>query len=379
MPELQNRRLKVLVLTHFFPSAAAPGSGSFVKEQCDALAQHCDITVVTGRRDLTSRTEETAPNGVRVISVPLVAPRTLPSAARVAATIPSYTHTVISELESISPRVDLIHAHFALPDGVTAVRTGSKTGVPVVVTLHGSDFNRQMHRPLVGGFVAHKIARAAGIIGVSRQIAEGYAALVPHAAERVQFIPNGYDSELICYKPKPADGPFLFIGALKSVKQPLVLIEAFARIASHTPRDLVIIGEGPLRAEVEHAITAHGLADRVRLLGRVDHDLLPPHLRQAVALVLPSRSEGMPLVVIESLASGTPVVASAVGAIPDLVSPGESGLLVVAGDVEGLAAAMLQAGETAWDPERIYRDAPVIDWAENARRVTELYRRILTR
>ncbi|MDY0086983.1 MAG: glycosyltransferase [Coriobacteriia bacterium] len=372
-----SKRLSVLVLTHLFPSSAAPGRGSFVKEQCEALAQVCDVSVVTGRWDIAARTEESTPEGIRVISLPLAAPRALPSAMRVAAAVPGYIRAALREIEAMPSRPDIIHAHFAVPDGVTAVRVGARAHIPVVVTLHGSDFNRQMTRPVVGRWVAKEISRAQAIIGVSRQLAEGYARRVPQAADRVTFIHNGYNARLFSYEPKASAGPFLFIGALKPVKQPLVLIEAFARIAPHTQRDLVVIGEGPLRDEVMLAVDMHGLRDRVHLLGQIPHDLLPQHLHQAAALVLPSRTEGFGMVVIESLATGTPVIASAVGAIPDLITPGLSGMLVTPGDVDGLAAAMQQAEQTTWDNETIAQQAPVIDWTENARRVIKLYQRVL--
>ncbi|MBE0417799.1 MAG: glycosyltransferase [Coriobacteriia bacterium] len=366
----------VVVLTHLYPSPDSPGRGSFVEEQCRALSEHCDLTVVTGRWDLDTRTEESS-GAIHVIAVPLRAAAGLPSTLRVANAIPGYTKAALGEIRRLDGPPDLIHAHFALPDGVTAIRVGRAVRVPVVVTLHGSDFNRQMSRPVVGALLASYIARAEGVIAVSQQIADGFSARVPHAANRVEFVPNGYDSALIRLEPKPDSGGFLFVGSLTPVKNPLVLLRAFARIASQTTRDLTMIGEGHLRPDVERAVSDFGISDRVRLLGRIPHDQLQPHFRNAHALVLPSASEGMPLVVIESLATGTPVVASAVGAIPDLVEPGRSGLLVTPGDVDELADALLRAERTPWDNAGIAQSAPIIDWAENARRVAAIYRRLI--
>lgn len=372
------RRLRIVVLSHLYPSDDAPGRGSFVEEQCRALSEHCDLTVVTGRWGLRERSEVSSGNP-RVFAVPLGVPVRLPAPARVGTAIPGYTQALLQEIARLDEPPDLIHAHFALPDGVAAVRAGTRSGLPVVVTLHGSDFNRQMARPIAGPLVTRSIGRADAVIAVSRQIAEGLATRLPAVADRIAFIPNGYDSAVIRHEPKTAEGDFLFIGAFKPVKNPLVLLAAYAGIAANTSRGLVMIGEGPLRAEMEQAITRLGLAGRVRLPGRVPHDELQPYFRDAHALVLPSASEGMPLVVIESLATGTPVVASAVGAIPDLVAPGVSGLLVAPGDVDGLAAAMLQAERAPWDHARIAREAPIIDWSENARRVTDLYAGVLGR
>jgi glycosyltransferase involved in cell wall biosynthesis len=286
---------------------------------------------------------------------------------------------VLDVMRTLDTRPDLIHANFAMPDGVAAVRAGARANVPVVVTLLGSDFNRQMSRPLSGPFVARSIGRADAVIAVSRQIAEGLAAREPQLAHRIEFIPNGYNSELYHYEPKPAHGPFLFVGSFTPVKNPLVLVQAFGLIAPRTSRELVMIGRGHLQPEIERAITELGLTDRVRLPGRVTLEQLRSYFRDAGVFVLPSATEGMPLVVIESLATGTPVVGSAVGAIPDLVVPGVSGYLVEPGDVEDLAEALLKAEKTAWDNAAIAEGAPVIDWAENARRVMAVYRRVIDR
>ena len=371
-------RPSVLVLSHLYPSPGAPGRGSFVRDQCRALAEYCDVTVVTGRWGAVGRTD-TTDGPVRVISVPLRSPASLPSQARVVAAIPGYTRSALDVMGTLGRRPDIIHANFAMPDGVAAVRAGARAAVPVVVTLLGSDFNRQMSRPISGPFVVRSIGRADAVIAVSRQIAEGLAARVPRMAGRIEFIPNGYDSDLFHYEPKPARRHFLFVGSFTPVKNPLVLVQAFGRIASRTSSELVMIGQGHLQPEIERAIAELGLTDRVRLPGRVPLEQLRSYFRDAGVFVLPSATEGMPLVVIESLATGTPVVGSAVGAIPDLVVPGVSGYLVEPGDAEGLAEALLEAEMTEWDHAAIARGAPVIDWAENARRVTDVYRRVIDR
>lgn len=369
-------RPSVLVLSHLYPSDAAPGRGPFIEAQCRELARLCDLTVVTGRWDLTSPVQATR-GGLRVISVPLSAPARLPSALRVAVAVPAYARATLVELEAIFPRPEIIHAHFALPDGVAAVRAGARAGVPVVVSLLGSDFYRQLARPVFGALAVRELARADAIIGVGRRLAEGFAARVPAAAGKVEHIPLAYDAGLVTYEPKPPNGPFLFVGSLSPVKQPLMLLEAFAKAAGRCERDLVMIGDGPLRPDVERTIAERGLVDRVRLLARVPE--LQPYYREAVALVVSSRSEGGPTVAFESLATGTPVVGTRVGAIPDLVVPGRSGLIVEPGDVDRLAQALVNAASIPWDFEAIAREAPIIDWAENARRVTAVYRRVLGR
>lgn len=369
-------RPSIVVLTHLYPSFESPGLGSFVQEQCRALSAHCDITVITGRWDLSERRDELQ-DAIRVISIPLRAWARLPSAVRIVGAVPRYTRLALQEISRLSRQPDLIHAHFALPDGITAIRVARSAHVPVVVTLHGSDFYRQMSVPLVGPFLVHAITRADAIIAVSRQLAEAFHARAPYAAERVEHIPNGYDSKLFYYQPKTGARDILFIGSLTPVKNPLLLVEAFAKIASQSASNLILIGEGYLRPQIERGIQSFGLSGRVHLTGRISHDELPAYFRRARLLVVPSNSEGFSLVTAESLATGTPVVATRVGAIPDLVEPGRSGLLVEPGDTDGLAAALLQAEKIQWNYAEIAERAPVIDWAENALLVTALYRRLL--
>jgi glycosyltransferase involved in cell wall biosynthesis len=127
------------------------------------------------------------------------------------------------------------------------------------------------------------------------------------------------------------------IGRMVPQKDHHTLLLAFDRLRS-TPVRLVLVGDGPLRAALEQVATGAGLSDRVLFLG--ERDDVVDLLSAADALVLSSAWEGMPNVVMEALAAGVPVVATAVGGLPELVASGESGWLVPPGDVGALAAAM---------------------------------------
>jgi glycosyltransferase involved in cell wall biosynthesis len=134
---------------------------------------------------------------------------------------------------------------------------------------------------------------------------------------------------------------FLCAGRLHPAKHPENLMGAFARVAARDPSvHLVIAGTGPLEAEVRAQVEREGLMSRVRLLGaRSD---VPDLLRAADAVVIPSRSEALPLVLLEAALAGVPVVATAVGDIPAIVDDGRSGLLCGAQDSEALANRMLE-------------------------------------
>jgi glycosyltransferase involved in cell wall biosynthesis len=138
------------------------------------------------------------------------------------------------------------------------------------------------------------------------------------------------------------------VGRLSRQKAPLDLLAAFAALSrAHADAELVLVGDGPQRAEVEHAVAAAGLGGRVHLLGlRRD---VPAILRALDVFALSSRWEGLPRVVPQAMAAGLPVVATRVGAVEDAVREGETGVLVPPGDPETLAARLL---ELARDPVR---------------------------
>ena len=134
----------------------------------------------------------------------------------------------------------------------------------------------------------------------------------------------------------------LFAGALTPVKGVDVLLRAFAEAVARGPKSrLLLAGDGPERRRLSTLAAAEGVAARVEFLGHVDHVALRELMRTAVVVVLPSRSEGLGLVVLEAMASGTAVVASRVGGIEEIVRDGWNGILVAPDDPRVLAEALL--------------------------------------
>jgi glycosyltransferase involved in cell wall biosynthesis len=131
---------------------------------------------------------------------------------------------------------------------------------------------------------------------------------------------------------------------LNAQKGHLLLLDAFARVARSVPEArLVLAGDGELRREVESRIDALGLRGRVEITGWISEAQVRQRIRAARALVMSSFAEGLPMVLMESLALGRPVIAPAIAGIPELVKAGQSGWLVTAGSSDELAAAMLEA------------------------------------
>lgn len=140
------------------------------------------------------------------------------------------------------------------------------------------------------------------------------------------------------------EGAFLLVSVanFRPVKNHRLLVQAAETVLrEHPGAVLLLAGDGPLRPDVRRDVVRRGLTGRVRLLGRV------PEARRLVAaadlLVLSSRHEGMPVVVMEALAAGVPVVSTAVGGVPDLITSGRNGILTEPGSPEALAGGIRQA------------------------------------
>jgi glycosyltransferase involved in cell wall biosynthesis len=164
-------------------------------------------------------------------------------------------------------------------------------------------------------------------------------------ADRVHVVPNGVDLARFPVLALP-DGPptLLWIGLMSPVKRLDLLLDAVEELPGVR---LVLVGDGPDRPHVEERVRRGGLRDRVRLTGWSDDPR--PHLAGAHALALTSAAENLPLAVLQAMASGRPVVSTAVGGVPDLVRDGVDGLLVPATDRAGFATAV---ADLLADPRR---------------------------
>jgi glycosyltransferase involved in cell wall biosynthesis len=142
------------------------------------------------------------------------------------------------------------------------------------------------------------------------------------------------------------------IGRLVEQKGQLLLIDAMAgAVAEGADLTLALVGDGPMRPEVEALIARRGLGTRVVITGWMGEAGVRAEIARAHALVMPSFAEGLPMVIMEAMAAGRAVIATYVAGTPELVSPGESGWLVPAGDVDALADALRTVARTS--PEKL--------------------------
>lgn len=278
---------------------------------------------------------------------------------------------------------DLIDAHYLYPDGVAAVWIGQRLGCPVVITARGSDVNVIPRYLLPRRMIRWALARAAGLIAVSRALKEAMVDLGV-AAERVEVLRNGVD--LALFRPDDRDTARQSLGlsrpALLSVGhlvEPKGHHRVIAALPDLTEFDLLIVGTGPERGRLEQLSRQLGVADRVRLLGAVSHAVMPAIYAAADALVLASSREGWANVLLEAMACGTPVIASNAGGNPEVVRAGESGLIFQQNTPEGIATAVRIFFTNPPERAAVRAYAERFSWDETTQGQIALFRRVLNR
>jgi glycosyltransferase involved in cell wall biosynthesis len=166
----------------------------------------------------------------------------------------------------------------------------------------------------------------------------GLAARVGHPGQ-YRVVLNGIDLKPFAHEPCPRPGRVVFVGRLQSQKRADLAIRALAIVRRTRPEaTLDVVGDGPLRSELEGLVEREGLRESVRLLGKRQD--LPELLAGSACMLLTSDYEGCPLSVLEAMAAGVPVVATAVGGVPELLVDGETGILVEPGSPGAIATAL---------------------------------------
>ena len=275
-------------------------------------------------------------------------------------------------------KFDLIDAHYLYPDGVAAVWLGAALGLPVVITARGSDVTQLPDFPRPRRMIQAAIAAASGLIAVSDALRDRLIELGADPARAVT-LRNGIDTDVFHPVDRAAaraalglTGPTLIsVGGLIERKRHHLTIDALRQLPGVT---LLIVGEGPQRARLQAQIDRLGLSARARLLGPRPHADLPHFYGAADAMVLASSREGWANVLLESMACGTPVVASNIPGNPEVVRSPEAGVIVAANTADGIADAVrgLLATPPARTATREYAER--FGWTETSAGQLALFR-----
>jgi glycosyltransferase involved in cell wall biosynthesis len=249
-------------------------------------------------------------------------------------------------------RPDLIHAHWVLPNGFIAARLSQKLGVPLVVSLHGSDMYLARKKRIFGAFARWVLKRANAVTACSPDLQEQAMQL---SNRNVTLTEYGVDVNLFSPGGERQQGTVLAVGRLVHKKGFVELLHAFSQIFRYYKNNTIeIVGDGPLLEPLRDKSTQLGIAERVRLPGSAQHSDLPELYRRAEIVAVPSitdaegNRDGLPNVLLEALASGCAVIASDIPGIRNVIKDHQDGLLVRSGDIESLSSAMV---ELFRDPE----------------------------
>ena len=375
--------MRILTFTSLFPNASQPLLGVFVQQRMSHFAKRPgnSVTVVAPVPYFPSWLPSArwkkfgrVPGQENIGGLKIHHPRylMLPGVS-----MPLQGYSMFSASLSLVRRLhketpfDCIDAHYVYPDGFAGVMLGKRLGIPVIVSARGTDMNLFPTFALIRPMIRWTLENAAGSIGVCETLKDEMIALGA-AENRSIAIGNGIDLERFTPVDRqearnrlgiPADSQVIVsVGALIPRKGYHLLIPAFAELARKNPNlRLYIVGEGESRGQLESLARENGVHELVSLVGSKPNDELKYWFSAADVSCLASSREGWANVLLESLACGTPVVATRVWGAPEVINSPQLGILVdqsVQSIGEGLEAAL----EKQWDHGILIRYASSRTW-----------------
>ncbi|CAN5596383.1 hypothetical protein BH09PLA1_BH09PLA1_10170 [soil metagenome] len=363
--------MRILFLSSDFPSPWDPGKAPFNRALVDALRQSHDVRVIAPVAWLAPmRKPRAAPREIHPRYV--YPPKMLRSRYHW-----FYWRSVRASIARAtrSWRPDLVLAYWAHPDGAAAVRAARELGAASAIIVGGSDVLLITKDPARRQQVFAALSAAGSVIAVSAHLRDAVVALgVP--ARHVTVWSQGVDPEIFHPRDRAlvreklgidSDAKvILWVGRMAPVKRVDVLLHAVANLQTRGQRvQLYLVGDGPLRAALCEQSRRLGLSAIVNFVGPVEPKELGDWYCAADVTALPSRSEGLPNVLRESLACGTPFVASNVGGISEIVRGGTDELAPY-NDERALADAMMRA------IDRPRRSASLPSWRESAETLVQI-------
>ncbi len=383
------RAPSVLVLSHLYPSTPNPYLGLFVARQVQALRETHDFRVVAPTRWLPPvtrswRNERKLPKSEIVDGTPVYRPRALHlpfgMTAAEALALPVALRRPTRDLRR-AREIDLVHAHFGVPDGWAAARLVERLRVPLVVSLWGSDVLVLPRRRAVRRLLSHVLRRADHVIAPSRPILDRAIELGADARRSTVLmggVPDDYSrmsraDARAALALSPTSRLVLWVGNLVPVKQPLLALKSISVVASRN-RDvrLALVGDGPLQSKVRDCIRELRIENVVSVVGTLDSDSVARWQTAADVALNTSRSEGLPFALCEALVSGTRVAAVPVGGIPELLAATSGGTLAEDSSPEAVADAIEHELALAPDPDLSRRSA-LLRLGHVAPRIAEIY------
>jgi teichuronic acid biosynthesis glycosyltransferase TuaC len=390
--------VRILTFTSLFPNAVQPLHGVFVYQRTAHLARlpgnYVQVVAPTpyfprGLRWLRWQSFSQVPMREKLGGLDVYHPR-YPLVPKVSMPL----HGLLMFFGSLSrvlqlhkeSQFDCVDAHYVYPDGFAAVLLGKLIGVPVMVSARGTDINLFPSFRPIRSLIRWTLREAAGSVAVCTALKRAMLDLDIPGLD-VQVIGNGIDSQR--FQPVediaarralglPEDAQTIVsVGSLIPLKGHQLLITSFAQVADKFHNlMLYIIGEGEYRPALEGLIADLGLGDRVFLVGNRPNEELRFWYSTARLSCLVSSREGWPNVLLESLSCGTPVLATRVGGIPEVITSPDLGVLVEQ-NCPAIAAGLEFSLKKRWDREALIRHARARTWSVVASEIQNFFDSIL--
>ncbi|WOH36639.1 glycosyltransferase [Thalassotalea fonticola] len=367
---------KVLVISNLYPSDWQPNKATFNKQQFDHLSKHCKLSILVPvawpewlRANKTQRRPKVSECGID-IRYPwyFYTPKMFPGLYSVFMLL----SLLINSWRWIKrSKHEVLLASWAYPEGVVTSCLAKLLRKGFFIKVHGSDINDSCQYPLRAKQVVWACNQAQGVIAVSEALKKRLVSLGVKK-DKVHLIYNGVDKEIF-YADQQINRQnyLLYVGNLKANKGVTELISAFVTLrAKHPNLTLKVAGTGPMLPVMQKEIAQAGLNTAVDFLGSVAHKNIANLIRPAKLVILPSYAEGVPNIILESIACGTPVVSTTVGGIPEVVNS-KVGVLVAPKNVEALTLGIETALNKTWSSNEISIHAAKFDWDLNALALAE--------
>ena len=390
--------MRVLSASHMFPNRVWPNNGVFVKERLKALSKIVNNTIVAPIPYFPLLSFTKKYKGLKDIpvledydSLKVFHPKYL--------MFPKYLKFLDGYLYyySLNPFISqmvkrhdfgLFDFHWVYPDAFAGLRWARKFGKKIVVTIRGNESICYFEKSLRKRMLVNTLRSVDHVIAVSSDLKRKVVQEYGVDGAKVTVILNGIDTDkFFAVDKREAQKQcglkiglkyILSLSRLSHEKGLDTLIEAFSAMNVENTI-LLIVGDGPLKSKLQHKVGYLRMEKKILFFDAVPHNETVKWYNAADVFCLPSLWEGCPNTIIESLACGTPVVASNVGGIPDLVPDDSYGLLVPPGDSASLAAALSDALEKKWDREHIASYGSQNTWNDVAQRVVDVFKLVLNK
>ena len=386
--------MNILLFTNLFPNPIDRDRGVFTLQLAKQLAKEHNLTVICPlpwfpKNSVFSRftkwyIHSQVPSYYQIEGVNVYSPKypMLPkvSEALHAKFMRLSIKRLIENLHSHS-NFDVINSHWLYPDSVAVDTVARSLNIPHIATGLGCDVNHDLFDKNKRTAILEMIQNANKITVVSndlkrvlmdQSVPDSKIFTIANGVDLTQFKPLNRNE---CRKQLGISGEkkiILYVGRLSEEKNCSRLIRAFAQLETTKDVDLYLVGDGPLRNDLETLARSSSKSDRIHFVGQIEHQLISIWMGASDYFCLPSIREGCPNVVLESLGCGRPVLASNIGGIPDMVQQ-NAGILFNPLEIDEISKTFELALDTEWEPKLIGQSIKHLTWRNAAKKYLSVF------